>query len=94
MHQNIKYSLIAVFYILLLLQCEKPRELSPKEKAYIAEVEAWHKGRIERLTSKTGWLSLVGLYWLKEGVNTFGGDTSNNIMKAKLVFLMILRFLG
>jgi uncharacterized protein (DUF1684 family) len=79
MHQNINYVLIALFIMLLSVNCEKPRELSPEEKAYIAEIEAWHKRRVERLTSSSGWLSLVGLYWLKEGENTFGGDQGNAI---------------
>lgn len=35
---------------------------------------AWHQGRIERLTSEGGWLSLVGLHWLSEGENAFGSD--------------------
>jgi len=45
--------------------------------AHRAEVEAWHAKRIARLTSETGWLTLVGLYWLKPGENTFGRAPSN-----------------
>lgn len=29
--------------------------------AYVAEVDAWHAQRVERLRSETGWLTLVGL---------------------------------
>ncbi len=39
--------------------------------AFQAEEEAWRKKRLERLTSEEGWLTLVGLYWLKEGSNHF-----------------------
>ena len=63
----------------LLSTCEKARELSPEEAAYVAEIQEWHKKRIDRLTSKTGWLSLAGLYWLKEGKNTFGSASENDI---------------
>jgi len=79
MLQYIKYVLIALFIMLLSLNCEKPRELSPEEKAYFTEIETWHKRRVERLTSSSGWLSLVGLYWLIEGENTFGGNQQNAI---------------
>lgn len=39
---------------------------------HAAEIAAWHKGRIERLKSENGWLSLVGLDWLSEGENLIG----------------------
>jgi len=45
--------------------------------AHQAEVEAWHAQRIARLTSESGWLTLVGLYWLKPGENTFGRAPNN-----------------
>ncbi len=49
-------------------------------KEYIAEIKAWHKRRIENLKKENGWLNLAGLYWLKEGINTVGSDTSNDIV--------------
>lgn len=39
---------------------------------HAAEIAAWHKGRIERLKSENGWLTLVGLDWLSEGENLVG----------------------
>jgi uncharacterized protein (DUF1684 family) len=69
MVKYIKHGLIFILF----------RDLSPEEKAYVDEIEGWHKRRVDRLTSKTGWLSIVGLYWLKEGENTFGGDPTNSI---------------
>lgn len=42
---------------------------------YEAEVLEWRAARAERLrTSEKSWLGLAGLYWLKEGENTFGSD--------------------
>lgn len=35
---------------------------------------AWHEGRIQRLTTEGGWLTLVGLDWLEEGENAYGSD--------------------
>lgn len=38
----------------------------------VKETDAWHAGRIERLTAPDGWLSLVGLSWLETGANAVG----------------------
>ncbi len=43
------------------------------------EIVAWRAQRLERLTAPAGWLSLIGLYWLEEGDNTFGGAEGNSI---------------
>ncbi len=45
-----------------------------------AETRAWHKKRIDSLTSDDGWLSLVGLYWLKEGKNPVGSSKNNEVV--------------
>ena len=42
-----------------------------------ADVERWQAKRLEHLTSDTGWLTLAGLFWLKDGTNTFGSAKSN-----------------
>lgn len=42
-------------------------------------VEQWQARRLESLTSDTGWLTLAGLFWLKEGENTFGRAASNAV---------------
>ena len=39
------------------------------EQARMAE---WHAKRLASLTSETGWLTPIALYWLKDGVNSFG----------------------
>lgn len=47
---------------------------------YLHSVETWHQEREEELKREDGWLSLVGLHWLKEGTNTFGADAGNGIV--------------
>jgi uncharacterized protein (DUF1684 family) len=42
-------------------------------------LEQWRTKRVTNLTSETGWLTLVGLYWLRDGENTFGSGASNRI---------------
>lgn len=51
--------------------------------AYRKQVEDWHARRLERLAAPDGWLSLVGLEWLKEGTNTIGSAKDNAIVIAK-----------
>lgn len=46
---------------------------------YIFEIKQWHDARIDRLTQPDSWLSLAGLFWLKEGENSFGADAGNDI---------------
>ncbi|MEL7249109.1 MAG: DUF1684 domain-containing protein [Bacteroidota bacterium] len=46
---------------------------------YEADIEAWRGRRLANLTAPTGWLSLTGLYWLKEGVNECGTSAEARI---------------
>ncbi|QBZ97537.1 DUF1684 domain-containing protein [Flavobacterium sangjuense] len=46
---------------------------------YKKEIDTWHKKREEKLKAENGWLNLAGLYWLKEGKNTFGSSDKNQI---------------
>ncbi len=48
--------------------------------AHQREVEAWFDERIRDLKDTTGWLNLVGLYWLQEGINTFGSAETNQVV--------------
>jgi uncharacterized protein (DUF1684 family) len=47
--------------------------------AYRQQIEKWHDERAANLKSEDGWLTLVGLFWLKEGENRLGSDKSNEI---------------
>lgn len=48
--------------------------------SYVASVEQWQLDRLEGLKAKDGWLNLAGIYWLKEGMQTFGSDSANDII--------------
>lgn len=50
---------------------------------YVTEIESWRAQRVERLTAAGGWLSLIGLDWLKPGRNTVGSAKDNDIVIAK-----------
>jgi len=51
--------------------------------SYKASVESWRKEREDDLRSEDGWLTVAGLFWLKEGENSFGTDPSNAIVLPK-----------
>jgi uncharacterized protein len=51
----------------------KPAPPSPE---YKAKIEQWQQKRSSSVSSKTGWLTVSGLYWLRPGENTFGTDSS------------------
>lgn len=42
-----------------------------------ASIEQWRAKRLASLKSDTGWLTLAGLFWLKDGQNTFGSAAGN-----------------
>ena len=68
-----------LFMILLTLNaCNHSGDRS--DDAYLKEINKWKKKRLERLKSESGWLNLAGLFWLEEGVNTIGSDSSNSII--------------
>ncbi len=48
--------------------------------SYEQELEQWKAKRLANLKSEDGWLSLIGLFWLKEGENRFGSEGTNEIV--------------
>lgn len=63
-----------------------PAPTTPQQQAavvgasYEQELEAWKVKRLAGLKGENGWLSLIGLFWLKEGENRFGSDPLNEIV--------------
>lgn len=49
------------------------------DPAYIDEIDQWHAERIERLTVNDGWLTLVGLHPLHDGINTLGSGPEMDV---------------
>jgi uncharacterized protein (DUF1684 family) len=47
---------------------------------YQSEIAAWRRTREEALKRDGGWLSVAGLFWLREGANHFGKDATNDIV--------------
>ena len=49
------------------------------DDAHREAIQKWREQRETRLKSDTGWLTLAGLFWLKDGDNKFGSDPSNEV---------------
>jgi uncharacterized protein len=48
--------------------------------SFEAEQRAWRAERERALRAEDGWLSVAGLFWLKQGINTFGTGKDMNIV--------------
>ncbi|MFZ1217774.1 MAG: DUF1684 domain-containing protein [Chthoniobacterales bacterium] len=46
---------------------------------YVKEIEKWRTEREANLKKETGWLTVAGLSWLKEGKNTVGAGESFDV---------------
>jgi len=51
------------------------------DAAYVQSFEQWKAEQTEDL--KANWVSLVGLFWLRPGVNSFGSDAGNTVVFPK-----------
>ena len=71
-----KQVLSAVF-LLIIFQTGFSQE---KNSSYEQQINAWHAKRIEDLKAPNGWVNLAGLFWLKQGKNSFGSASSNDIV--------------
>jgi uncharacterized protein len=68
------------FCLALFNSCARKAPKSQIDRAaYAQELAQWQQKRWAELKSETGWLTLVGLFWLKEGENKFGSDAANDI---------------
>lgn len=83
-NQRSAAALLALLLIITLAgSCRRKAPKSPiDQNAYAQDLSQWQQKRWAELKSETGWLTLVGLFWLKEGVNKFGSDSSNDIALA------------
>jgi uncharacterized protein len=63
--------------ILLMAFLSMAPTISTKgQLSYETRTERWRQEHEASLKAEDGWLSVAGLFWLKEGVNTFGTDAN------------------
>jgi len=75
-------SIYLISFVMVLAGCG-PKKEAVDPVAYAAEIEAWPQKRVENLKGPNGWLNVSGLYWLNDGINTFGSGDKNNIVFPK-----------
>ncbi len=75
---------LALFLILPILTCTHNHPRSQIDPAtYSKEIAQWQDKRLTELQSESGWLTLIGLFWLKAGENKFGSESDNDIVLPK-----------
>jgi uncharacterized protein len=76
---------LPIAFLIVLATCvgfaHRAASREPPDAAYVQSFEKWKAEETEDL--RANWLPLVGLFWLKPGVNTFGSDPSNAIVFPK-----------
>jgi len=72
-----KKEIYTLFLLLTLVGCKPSSENAEELKQ---EIDLWHQKRIEYLLGPDGWVNLSGLFWLKEGINSFGSGEGNDII--------------
>lgn len=90
-------SILFLSVIFFLYSCQSEDQNNLNEKEYINSVKEWKTKRLMRLKSDDGWLNLVGLHWLEEGINEFGSHKENKIIfpeKAADFIGAIIKFKG
>ncbi len=59
---------------LMLASCTKQ-----PDPAFLADAQKWRADRETRLRAEDGWLTLVGLFWIEEGVSKIGSDPGADV---------------
>jgi hypothetical protein len=68
--------------LVLVLGVSCARRPAPADPAYLAAIEKQRAARLAALTSESGWLTLVGIHWLKPGSSRLGSGAANEIVLA------------
>jgi uncharacterized protein (DUF1684 family) len=50
------------------------------DNAYRAQIQHWRQQHEDALKADGGWLTVTGLFWLKDGINTIGSGPDNDIV--------------
>ncbi len=72
--------LLIIGSALTVLGCTPDRAAVRDVAAYERDVATWHADREDGLLSPDGWINLAGLYWLKDGVNSFGSGADQDLV--------------
>ena len=71
------FTLLLLFIFGNLFSCGGGSDV--EDQTFIQDELAWQKQQDESMRAPDGWLTIAGLYWLEEGLNTFGASSENKI---------------
>ncbi len=78
------YVTILIFFLFWFSCAPKTSVLTqPTSNFYQEQIKQWQANRAKEITASDGWLSLIGLFWLREGESTFGKSKLNTIVFPK-----------
>ena len=69
-----KYKVLSLIALLLVFN-----GFAVAQDGYAGEIEKWRIEHETKLKSENGWLTVAGLFWLKEGANTIGAGKGFDI---------------
>ncbi len=67
-----------VLAVAVLVGCAAPVE-TPMPDDYADSIETWRHDRVAKLTSETGWVTLVGLFWFEDGEHRIGSAVDSEM---------------
>jgi len=75
-----KYVLVLVSTLFIISCNRQINQIYTIDPAYQTEIEEHRKTRLANLTKPDGWLSVVALHWLEEGINSIGAADDNKFI--------------
>lgn len=78
MTSNIRYSLAQLVSGFVLLAVVAVA--ASAQESYDQTIQKWRAEREAKLKADDGWLTVTGLFWLREGQNEFGSAPTNDIV--------------
>lgn len=79
MRKLLAYSAAPAFVIALAFTAATTSFAATDDPTYHQDLQQWRTNRAATLTAPDGWLSVVGLEWLKPGDNTFGSSADSQL---------------
>jgi uncharacterized protein (DUF1684 family) len=78
--ENMNRIYLGIIVVLIAACSVKEKYDFVSDAIYETEIIEWQQKRNAYQVSEEGWVNLVGLFWLKEGINTFGSGADNDLV--------------